>query len=118
MRPNCVLAFRLLEELSEVYLSVEDLLGCILVEPFDPFAVFPQAILDLMIRNEVHAQPILLALQPPTLIFSHVSPRIDTITILLVIFVLAFIFTPILPSVDAYSFHIIINPFSLVFATI
>jgi hypothetical protein len=115
---NIVLAVGLLEILSEVELRGKNSLSCALVEPFDTFAVLPEATLGLLPRDDVYTQAVLFASVPHSLILTKVGPSIDPVAVLLVIAVLAFVSPPILPSVNAETLHVVIEPFALELATI
>jgi len=114
-----LLRISLMEERTIVHLTIVNCLYLSLKEPFNAFAIFPQSILHLVVfGNYVSAQAMLLSFKPVALIASLISPRVNSKTMFLVVFVLTLVHTAIVPYVDSHAFHIVVEPFALVFAPI
>ena len=113
------LRISLLEKSFIFQLVIVDRVNLTLVEPFNSLAIFPETKFDLtVLGDEIGAQTVLFTLVPVSLIAAPVCPGVNSEAMLLVVFVLAAVLTPVIPNVDAHTLHIIVQPFSLVFATV
>ena len=108
-----------MEECRIIHLHVVDRLDLGLVEPFDPLAVLPQAELHLVIfGNNIGAETVLFTLVPIAFIAALIGPRVDTESVLLVVFVLATVHPSIIPDINSHALHIIVEPFTLVLTAV
>jgi hypothetical protein len=108
-----------LEESLVIKSALVDVGYVLLIEPFDPLSVFPEAILYLaLLGNEIGSETVLFALPPVALVASAVSPGVDTESMLFIILLHAFIFSSVVPDVVTVALHIIALPLSLVLATV
>ena len=108
-----------MEERLIAHLHIVNRLDLGLIKPLDALTIFPEAKLDFIVAgDDVCPQPMLLTFVPIALITSLIGPCIDAKAMLLVVFVLTAVLTPVIPNVDAHTLHIIVQPFSLVFATV
>jgi hypothetical protein len=107
------------EELLIVKAAQVNISDVLFVKPLNPFAIFPQAILDLaLLGDKVRAEAMLLALPPIALIAPAIGPGIDTEAMFLVIFVLSFVFPSIVPHIEAEALHVVVDPLALILSPI
>jgi len=106
------------EVLREVELTRKDSLRCVLVEPFDALAVFPETALRLLVWHNVDTETVLLPAEPHALVLAEISPGVYAVTVLLVVSILAFVAAPVLPGVNTHALHVVVEPLALVLAAI
>ena len=107
---------------AEVHLVVQfashDLLILVRFEPLDALSFFPKAEFCGLARHDVGAKAVLLAAAPVAAVSAPVGPRVDAVAVLFVILVLTAVLSAVLPCVHTDAVHIIIDPFSLILASI
>ena len=108
-----------MEECRIAHLHVVDCLHLGLVKPFDTLSIFPKTKLDLVVPGDhISSKPVLLTFMPEAFVAACISPRVDTVAVLFIIFVLSAVLTPIIPDINSHAFHVIVEPLALVLAPI
>lgn len=119
VRHYVVLALWLLKLCLIVVLVIVDLVNSLGVEPCDPLAVLPKAVLHLAFaRVFVDSEPVLLPVVPPAFVLAPVRPEVKAVACLLVFFVLALVGHSISVDVNTHAVHVIIVPVSVILPAI
>jgi len=109
----------LVEELGVVFAVAVNALYLIFSEPLNALAIFPEAEFSLVIlRDDIFAKAVLLALVPVTFIASLISPGVDTEAMFLVILILALVLPAVVPNINSHAFHVVIEPLAFISAAI
>jgi hypothetical protein len=88
---------------------------CLLIEPLNSLASFPKPIFDAVFRAiGVGAKSMLLALVPPALVLAPIRPVVNTVTFLLIIFVLSIVPDSIRVDIDTETMHVVGTPLTIV----
>ena len=111
-------ALFLFEEPAEIQLALHYLAFLLIVEPLDPFTLFPKTALLTGLRHQVSAKAMLLASCPLPLVAPPVRPAIDPKAVLFIVLVLTLVHTTVFPSVDAAAMHVVVEPFALIFPAV
>lgn len=106
----CLLVLFFLDSLQLSHLVFEVLI----VEPSDPFAVFPEPCAFDTVDVAINALTVLLAILPLTCILPTILPRVDAEAVLLIVEVLTFVHAAVLPREFTLTVHIAVGPVTLI----
>jgi hypothetical protein len=99
--------------------SLVNLIGCMLIEPFNTLSVFPKSVLDAwLIEVCIGSEAMLLSISPPAFIMASVSPFVDSKSFFLVLVVLPKVTDAVCIFIDSYPLHVILIPLAEIFAPI
>lgn len=112
---GCAIGWVLYEECLGTKTLLVKLENGLFVEPFDALACLPQTVFDAVFRCVcVGAQPVLLALVPPTFVLATVGPVVDAVAFLLIVLVLTIIAHAVTVHIDSESMHVVLSPLTVI----
>ena len=113
------LALRLPELHGEIIPNLVYQHHCLLIEPLYALSIFPEAVLNIALGHvAVGAKTVLFPFVPPALIFASISPKVDSVALLLVHEVLTIVSHPVRVDVNTEPLHVVGLPLSEVFTAI
>ena len=88
------------------------------IQPLLSLAILPDAFTILPILGYVLSGTVLPTIQPLSIVFAAIGPRIHSMPMLLVLLVLAFVLPSVQPGIHTEAIHIVLLPVAFIFTAV